>query len=150
MQIEQPIGAVEDRAQRPGSAQLAARALAVEARCVPDPVHVLVEIARHRRIGRIEAAVGVDIGEDQRQLAARRRDASAEEMVERDGAANLIAVHQGAEHDVAPGLAAVERRHIGNAAIALGVGADIGRRNLDAVPAQRAARSISRRMNCSH
>ena len=79
----------------------------------PDAVVVLVDVARAVRVVEIEARVGGDVGERQRQLACspalfpRRTTA-----FKRNRAAELVAVRERLHHHVRPGLAGIEHVHV--------------------------------------
>jgi hypothetical protein len=103
MQIQQVIGGVDHRPQRAGARQLGRLPRPVERREAPQAVEILVDIARGDRIARVEFAIGGDIVEGERQLAAARPELGAEQRVERDRAADLVAVGQRADDDVRPG-----------------------------------------------
>ncbi len=66
----------------------------------PDAVQVLVDAARRVGVGGVEARVGLDVGEGQRQAAAPRPEALPQQPVERDRAADLVAVRQRLHHHV--------------------------------------------------
>ena len=72
---------------------------------VPQPVEILVDIARGGRDSAVERAIGRDIVEGEGELAARRPQPGAEQTVERDRAADLVAVRQRRDHDMRPGRA---------------------------------------------
>src|SRR3546814_15404462 len=78
----------------------------------PQPVEVLVDEARGGGIGGIKTEVGGNIHETERQLALQRLHVVAKQPVERDGAAELVAVHHGGDHHVRAGPAAVEAGHV--------------------------------------
>ena len=133
MQIEQVVGGVDDRAQRAGPFELDRAARAVERRRAPQPVEVLVDIARGDRVARVELAIGRDIVEGQRQPAAPRPDPGAKQPVERDRAANLVAVGQRAHQHMRPRLGGVEAGDVFDTGVARPIRFDIGRRQLHPV-----------------
>src|SRR6185369_1084785 len=77
-----------------------------------------------------EAVIGGDIEKTQGQLAARRPDLVLEKEVDGDGAAQLVAVGHRVDHDVRPGLVAVEGGDVGDPGIARAVRRDVGRDQL--------------------
>ncbi len=130
MQIEQEIGLIDDRPQRARAFELDRLARAIERRRVPQPVEILVDIARGDRVARVEFAIRRDIVEGQRQRSAARPNPRAQQLVERDRTANLIAVGQRGHHDMRTGLARDKARDIFDAGIAGAIGFDIGGRQL--------------------
>lgn len=94
VQIEQEIGLVVARAQLARTPELARAAGAVEHFGIPQPVEILVEATRRERIVIIEGLVGSDVREHDRQRPALRAEAAAQQPVERDRAADLVAVSQ--------------------------------------------------------
>ncbi len=133
MQIEQEVGLVDDRPQRARPFELDRVARAVERRRVPQPVEILIDIARRDRIARVEFAVGRDIVEGQRQLSTARPDPGAQQLVERYRPADLVAVGQRGHQDMRTGLTRDKARDVLDAGIAGAIRFDIGRRQLNPV-----------------
>ncbi len=92
MDVEKEIGGIDDRAQRTRALQLDRFAGAVERLRAPQPVEILVDVPRGDRIARVELAVRRDIVESEGQRAAARPHLGAEQPIERDRAANLVAM----------------------------------------------------------
>ena len=100
----------------------------------PQPVEVFVDIARRDRVARIELAIGRDIVEGQRQPAAPRPDPGAKQLVERDRAADLVAVGQRASPaHAARARRPSKRRDVFDSGIAGPVRFDVGRRQLHTI-----------------
>ncbi|MCY1535836.1 hypothetical protein D9M68_712600 [compost metagenome] len=134
MQVEQQVDGVEHRAHGARAAQLRGIAAGVVQRGGrPYAVEVLVDEARGVGPGRVEAVIGVDVGEGERQAAAARAQVVVEQRLDGNGAADLVAVGQGVDHHVGAGLAAVEGVEVGDAGVAGGVGADVGEGDVDGV-----------------
>ncbi len=133
MQVEQEVGAVHYRPQRAGALKFERVAWAVERVGLPEAVEVLVDVARRHRVARIELAIRRDIVEGEGQPAAPRLDAGAKQLVERDHAADLVAMGQRADQDMRPRLGGRERRDVIDPGVALPVGFDVGRRQLHPV-----------------
>ena len=77
MQVEHHVRRVDDRPQGASAVQFEGVARAVEGGAFPHPVHILLCEARGGGVGGIEAREGVQIGEDQAERAAERRQALA-------------------------------------------------------------------------
>ena len=131
--VEQEIGGVDERAQGPGAGKFDRLARAVEGGLVPQPVEILVDKARDHRIARIETAIGGDIVEGQGQHSPARPQPGAEQPVEGDGPADLVAMGQCRDQHMRPRDAAVEGRDIVDPDIAGTIGLDIGWGQLDGV-----------------
>jgi hypothetical protein len=112
MQIEQVIDAVVQGAQRPGAGEVRALARSVEHVRRPEPVEVLVDAARAEGVGPIEALVGTDVGEAQRQRSAQGPARLAKQPVEGNGAADLVAVRQRLDENVRSRTVAGEGPHV--------------------------------------
>ena len=97
----------------------------------PEAVEILVDAARRERISRIETLVRGDVGEDDGQCPARGPQAFAQEPIERDGAADFVAVRQGLHQDVRPGAAGRESPRVRNIAVSGGVRREARERDLD-------------------
>ena len=131
MQVEQVVGSLDDRPHRACALQLCRVARAVERRRRPQPVEILVDIARGDRVARIEFLERRDIVEAERQLAAARPDTGAEQAVDRDRAADLVAVGEPHHRDMWPGLARGKGGDVFDPGITGAIGRNIGRRQLD-------------------
>src|SRR5260370_2372830 len=121
MQIEQEVGLVDDRPQRPRPFKFDGLARSIERRRVPQPVEILVDIARGDWVARVELAIGRDIVEGERQLAAARPDPGPQQPVERDRPADLVAVGQRGHHDMRPGLTRHKAGYVVYAGIAAAI-----------------------------
>ena len=88
MQVEQMVDAIVEGSQLARSLELGALARAFEHVGRPQPVEILVDAARRERVTRVETQVRVDIGEDDRQRAARRAHVLAHRPIERNRAAD--------------------------------------------------------------
>ncbi len=106
--------------------ELDALGAAVELGRVPDAVEVFVDLARLVRRAGVEALKGRDVGERQGQGAARRAHPFAQQEVQRQGAAELVAVDDGRDHHVRARLLGLEAVHEVDAGVALSVGGDVG------------------------
>ena len=84
----------------------------------PQPVEVLVHAARRERIGGVERAERVDVGEHERQRAAHRPHVLAQQPVVGDRAADLVAVRQRLDRHVRARALGGEPPHVGNAGVA--------------------------------
>lgn len=131
VQIEQEIGLVVARTQLAGTPELARTAWAVQHFGIPQPVEILVEAARRERIVIIEALVGGDVREHDRQRPAPRAEAAAQQPIERDRAADLVAMGQRLQRHPRTGDAGREAPHEGDAGVARRPGRKIGKRDLD-------------------
>ena len=131
MDVEQEVGVLDQRPQLARPLELARAARAVQGRRAPDPVQIFVEIAGSLGIFGIERIEGSEVDERQRQASAAGPDAPLEQPQQRPGPAQLVAVHQRGDHHVRARLAAVERGHVGNAAVAAAVHAQIRRGDFD-------------------
>src|SRR5207253_358268 len=112
MQIEQMVGAVDDRPELASARKFGAAARAVQHFARPQTVKVLVHTARLERIGMVEAKICSDICEDQRQRASRGADLFAKKPIDGDRAADLVAVSQCLNEDMRPGADVGERPYI--------------------------------------
>ena len=131
MQVEQVVDAIVERAQFARAGEIGGLPRAVQHLGGPQPVEVLVDAARRERIGGIERFVGGDVGEADRQRAARRPEFLGEQPVERDRAADLVAVRQRLQQDVRAGALRGECPDVGNAGVAGGPAGEIGKSDLD-------------------
>jgi hypothetical protein len=131
MQVEQHVDAVVERTKLARAAQLRAVPRAIEHLRGPQSVEVLVDAPRRERIRPVEAPVGGDIGEHERERAARRAQSLAQRPVERDGAADLVAVGQRLHQGVWTGARRAELPDERQPGIARCVALEIGKRNLD-------------------
>ena len=106
---------VVERPQLARTRELARCARAVQNLRVPQPVEILVEAARGEGIAGVERLVSRGVGEDQRQRAARRPEAAAQQPVERDRAAHFVAVRERLDRDTRPrsGRRTARRRDAG-------------------------------------
>src|SRR6202043_3116431 len=131
--VEQKIGSVDDRTQSASARQLHRLARAVERRGGPEAIEIFVDIPRCGRDPRIKAAIGGNVVEGQGQLALSRLQPGAVQTIERDRAANLVAVCQGGDQNVRSGDAGIEGRVVIDTGIAGSVGFDVGRGQLDGI-----------------
>ncbi len=120
MDVEQQLGGIDERPQLAGAPQLDRIARAQQRLVAPDAVEVLVDIAAAVGRGRVPARIGRDVAEGQRQSAALRLPLCLlrEQRIQRDGAADLVAVGQRLHHDLWPGAARIEAPHVGRAGVA--------------------------------
>ena len=132
MKVEQEVGAIVERPQLARTRELARCARAVENLGVPQPVEVLVEAARGEGIAGVERLVSGSVGEDQRQRAARRPEAAAQQPVERDRAAHFVAVRQRLDRDARRRRASSPKRQTyGHAGVARGPSRQVRQRDID-------------------
>ena len=156
MDVEQEIGVLDQRPQLARPLEFARAARAVQGRRAPDPVQIFVEIAGSLGVCGVERIECSEVDERQRQTSAAGPDAPLEQPQQRPGPAQLVAVHQRGDHHVRARLAAVERGHAGDAAVAAAVHAQIRRGDFDGdaghpirPPRSRATSSRRNRAQCS-
>jgi hypothetical protein len=106
--VQQEVRLLHEGAQRAGAPQLHAVARAVEHGGRPYPVEILVDEARRVRVRGIEALERLHVVERKDETPARGLCTHREETVERDRAADLVAVRERHRQDGGPGLAAIE------------------------------------------
>ncbi len=133
MDVEQEIGGVDKRTQGAGAGEFGRLARAVEGGLVPQPVEILVDKARDDRIARIETAIGGDIVEGQGQPSLARPQPGAEQPVEGDRPADLVAVGQRRDQHMRPRNAAVKGGDVFDPGVAGSIGFDIGWGQLDGI-----------------
>ena len=131
MQVEQIVDGVVERPQLTRAVELDARARALEHLRRPQPVEVLVDTARRKRLRRIERPVRGDVGEADRQRPAQRTHSSLQQPVECDRAADLVAMRQRLHQHVGTRAPARERPYIRNVRIAGGPAPEVRKRDLD-------------------
>jgi hypothetical protein len=108
MQVEQEVGRIDERLQFARAAQFGRVARTEQHVVGPHAVVVLVDVARRIRIVEVEARIGLDVGEGDDQPAARRPQVRAQQVVERQRAAELVAVRQRLQHHRRPGTPRVD------------------------------------------
>ena len=81
----------------------------------------------------VERSIGGDVGEGQGQRALLRTQLALEQEIQRDRAAQLVAVGERIDKDVRPGCAGIEPGDVFDAGISLAVGLELGRRELDRI-----------------
>jgi hypothetical protein len=108
VQIQEVFGRVDEGPQLARAPQLRRVARPEQPLVGPDPVVVLVDVARAVRVVEVEARIGGDIGERDGQLAGARLQTIAQQRVERNCAAELVAVRQCLDHHARTRLAGVE------------------------------------------
>src|SRR6218665_2485104 len=74
----------------------------------PLAVQVFVDVARRVVPGGIETVEGFEVAQGQCEPALLRTQTGLQQTLDGPGATQFVAVHQGADHQVAPGLARVE------------------------------------------
>ena len=126
MHVEQEIRLLEHGAELAGARKLDALPRPLQGLQRPHAVEVLIDEARCAGVFRVEALIGGDVGKGERQHAPPRPDTLAEQEVERDGAANLVAVRDRIDERMRARNAAVEAVDIVDARIARLVGGDVG------------------------
>lgn len=131
VQIEQEISLVVARAQFARTLELARTACAIEHVRIPQPVEVLVEASRRERIVIIEALVGGDVREHDRKRPASRAESAPQQPIERDRAADLVAVGQRLQRHPRTGDVRSEAPHERDAGVARRPARKIGERDLD-------------------
>ena len=104
MDVEQPVGLRRPRAQRGGAAALVGVGR-VDALVQPLAVEVFVGEARGVVVAGVKPVEGVEVAERERERALLRAHTGVEQAFERPGAAQLVAVHWGADHHAAAGSA---------------------------------------------
>ena len=125
------IDAVVERPQLARAPELGAVARPIEDVCRPETVEILVDATRCERISRVETLIRGDVGKDDGQRPARWPQLLAQDPIERDGAADFVAVGQRLQQDVRPGAAGCERPCVGNAVVAGGMRGKIRESDLD-------------------
>ena len=105
MDVKQAFGGVDEGQQLPRATQFNRVARTEERGIGPDSVVVLVDQTRWERVGRVEAREGCDVGKGQSQTAAPRAKALLQQPVERDRAADLVAMRERLHHHPRAGLA---------------------------------------------
>ena len=129
--VEHHIGRVNDGQQLARPAQFAAVSLALQDAVAPHTVEVFIDKTRLVRGLHIKTRKRVHVGKRQAESAMARLEACAEHFVEqvaqRDGAANLIAVGERLHQHLGARAARIEMVHVGHTAVAVAPGADVGR-----------------------
>lgn len=125
MEIQQQVDGVDERPQFAGAAAFAG-AVVAQRLVLPEPVHVLVRPSRGEGVRLVIKVVGVEVDEGEGQLARQGAHLVAKQPVERDGAAQLVAMHHRRDRHMRPGAATVECGHAANAGVAGKVGRDVG------------------------
>ena len=118
MDIQQEVGLLERGAEFAGARKLDTLPRPLQGFERPHPVEVLIDEPRRAGIPWAETLIGRNIGEGKRQHAPPRPDALAEQEIERDGSANLVAVGDGIDEHMRARRAAVETVDIIDAGIA--------------------------------
>ena len=137
MDVEQQIRGLDDGPQFARAAQLGRRGGAIQPLGRPDAVEILVHVARLAGHLRIEVLVGEDVAEGEGERAACRAEPLAEQPVERDRAADLVAVHERRHQHARPGRAGVEAMHVVDAGAAVAVAGDVRRAEFDRIELRR-------------
>src|SRR5438552_10442517 len=100
MDVEQEVGGIDDRTQITGPGKLGGSPGAVESGRSPQPIEIFVHKARSDRDPWIEIAISGDVVEGQGQLALPWPPLGTEQTVERDRAADLVAMGQRSDENV--------------------------------------------------
>src|SRR3989344_4623277 len=128
--VEQPVRLCHKRAQRGGAAALLGIGC-VDAPVQPLAVEVFVGEARGIVVARVKPVERIEVAERQRERALLRPHARFEQALQGPGAAQLVAMHQRADHHVAAGFARVEMPDAFGAGVANAPGGDVGRGQLE-------------------
>ena len=126
MNIQQEIDFVDHRSHRAGASELDRLPRTIECGGRPDAIEIFIDKAARVRQGGIEAMKRIHIGERQRQLSTCGLQVHLEQSIERNRAAEFVAVRDHVHHRMRPRLAGIERRDVIDAAIAAAVGGNIG------------------------
>ena len=167
MEVEQVVDAIVERPELAPAHELGARPGPVQHVGTPQSVEILVDAPRGERIGRVERPIGGDVREADRERSTQRSEPGAEQPVERDRAADLVAMRERLQEDVRPRARRFERPGVREPGVAGGPGIEIGNLDLDLgyrallrvkcarcvhrlpTPQSMQTRSASRRMNAS-
>lgn len=125
MQIQQPIGALDPRPQL-GRAPAVAAGGVVQSGGAPDAVHILVHETRSVMARQVEAVECRQVAEGQCQTALPRPQPRRQQILQRPGAAQFVAVHQRRKHQGAARHAGVEMPDTRRVGIALALGGEVG------------------------
>ena len=133
VQVEQVVGCLHHGPHGPRAPQVGAVARTLQGLQVPEPVEVLLHPAAGEGIGGVEVPVGLDVHESERERAARRAQAGLQKTVERDRAAELVAVHHGRDQQVRAGGVGAEPPDPIEPRVARLPAVDVRRRQFDGI-----------------
>jgi hypothetical protein len=123
--VQDVVGRGHHRPHLAGAAQLGAVVRALQQLGRPDAVEVVHQQPALERLALVERLVSRHVGEAHREGSDLRAHAGVEQVRGGRHAADLVAVRQGIDQHVRPGLAGLETVDVGDAGVALAVGRQV-------------------------